>query len=304
MSRLLRFVFGTTRREILGTVLNYALIAAVVVLAVQLNWAMKSPTPREWNVYSQAANDRLYTNQPEVAPRPMPIVAHAGGRVPDAPEAGAMQRLSHNYALGIRLFELDFSWTADNRLVVEHDWNKRSQIPTLQQYLDESPEQASLPMVFSWMEDHPEAFVVTDCKKRSLEFVARVRMERPDLVPRFLVQIYQFKDLELVRSQGFRHVILTLYRCHMGTSDDAIVEFAQANRLWAVTMPHGRCATGDLPSRLRQQGIAVFAHTVNDSALAARLLTLGCQGVYSDSLGATSLPQSPLISQRPGGSVR
>ena len=302
MSHLLQFVFGTTCREILGTVLNYALIAALVVLALQLNWAMKSPTPREWNVYSQAANDHLYKRQPGEVPRLMPVVAHAGGTVPDAPEAGTLRRLNHNYTHGLRLFELDFSWTADDRLVVQHDWNKRSRIPTLQQYLDESPEHASLAMVFSWMESHPEAFVVTDCKKRSLEFVARVRMERPDLVPRFLVQIYQFKDLELVRSQGFRHVILTLYRCHMGTSDDEIVDFALAHRLWAVTIPHGRCATGDLPSRLRQQGIPVFAHTVNDSELAARLLTLGCQGVYSDSLGAASL--TPLMSQRPGGSVR
>ncbi|MDG2222603.1 MAG: hypothetical protein P8L85_14585 [Rubripirellula sp.] len=302
MSRLRQFFIGTTRREIFGAVLNYTLIIALVVVGMQLKWATKSPTPREWNVYSKAANDQLYLDQP--VPPLSPLVAHAGGTVPDAPEAGALRRLTHNYDFGTRLFELDFSWTADSEVVVKHDWNERSRIPSLNQYLDESPEHASLSMVYAWMEEHPEAFVVTDCKKRSLAFAAQLRMERPDLVPRFVLQVYQMKDFAMVQSQGFRDVILTLYRCHMGTSDDEIMRFAQANQPWAITIPHKRCTEGDLAVRLQQQGIPVFAHTVNSRDLAERLQTLGCYGVYSDRLAVTSLPQAPFASGKSGRRVR
>ena len=278
-------ILGKTRRERFSNILCYLLGATVLILAIELKWASKSPNPAEWNYYSQEANDHLYAGADLRRPDILPVVAHAGGRVPDSPSAGPLERLCYNYEQGHRLFELDFSWTADNEIVVKHDWKSVASVPTLEEFLQESPgRNASLVMIYSWMETNPEAFIVTDCKKRNLEFIAKVRMERPELVHRFLVQFYQFKDYDLAQTQGYRNTILTLYRCLSNTADDKIVEFAESHPLFAVTMPKDRCCETDLAKRLAQIGVHVFAHTINDRATAQTMQSSGVYGVYSDTL--------------------
>ena len=285
MSTLISMILGKTRRERVSNVVSYLLAAAVLYLALELKWASKSPNPAEWNYYSQEANDHLYAGASVCRPDILPVVAHGGGSIPDSPNASPLERLSYNYKRGHRLFELDFSWTADNEIVVKHDWRSVASVPTLEEFLQELPgRNASLAMIYSWMETNPKAFIVTDCKKRNLEFIAKVRMERPELVHRFIVQLYQFKDYDLAQTQGYRHMILTLYRCLSNTADDKIVAFAKSHPLFAVTMPKDRCCETDLAKRLAQIGVHVFAHTINDQAIAQTIQSSGGYGVYSDTL--------------------
>jgi hypothetical protein len=285
MSASLNLFLGRTLRERIGTVINWLLIATVAMLGLQIKWMSKSPNPAEWNDYSQEANDHLYSGPSIIQPKTLPVIAHRGGSVPGSLQAGPLERLDYSYEQGHRLFELDFSWSSDAEIVVKHDWKSVKSIPSLSEFLAQSPgNHASLEMVYSWMQDHPDAFIVTDCKKQSLKFFAKVRMERPELVPRFIPQIYQFKDYELAKKQGFRNIILTLYRCLSKTPDDDIVQFAKAHDLFAVTIPESRCFESNLAQRLTQTDNFVYTHTINDEAIAREVLMCGSQGVYSDSL--------------------
>ncbi|SMP47784.1 Glycerophosphoryl diester phosphodiesterase [Neorhodopirellula lusitana] len=285
MHTIVSRLFGKTTRERVANTISYLLIAACVSLGMQLKWALKSPAPAQWNAYSAQANSHLYDVLNPATPVAMPIVSHRGGIVPGIHEAGTIARLNHNYGQGQRLFELDFSWTSDEQIVVKHDWNERSVIPTREEYLAESPEDhASIEMVYDWLATHPDAFVVTDCKKRSLEGAARIRMDRPELVPQFILQIYQFKDYDLVQSQGFRNVILTLYRCLSEEATTNITEFMETHDLFALTIPKKRADDRDLILAAKELNVPIYAHTVNEAVDLANLLGNGISGVYSDSL--------------------
>src|SRR5690606_35334239 len=54
-------------------------------------------------------------------------IAHAGGSVDGKVLLNSRAALEENYKRGARFFELDFSWTADKRLVFLHDWNTRAE---------------------------------------------------------------------------------------------------------------------------------------------------------------------------------
>ena len=157
-------------------------------------------------------------------------------------------------------------------------------------------------MVYAWLEDHRDAFIVTDCKKRSLECAARIRMERPDLVPQFIVQIYALRDHELVRGQGFRNVILTLYRTLADEPAPRIVDFVAGHELFALTIPRSRAGDEALVAGVRQLGVPVYVHTINDPAEAARLRDRGATGVYSDALAGIDPTEAtgPLRPRPPG----
>ncbi len=285
VQRMLQLICGTTQRERLGTALNWALIAIVVWLGCELKWALKSPTPATWNQYSREANETLYSVLNQAVPPTMPVVSHRAGNIPGRVEPSPIDRLNHNYAAGQRLFELDFAWTADEQLVVKHDWEERTEVPTEAAFLAENPtDHASLRMVFQWLEKHPDAFIVTDCKKRSLEGCARIRMERPDLVPQFIVQIYQYKDYELVQSQGFKNIILTLYRCLSEDSSESIASFVRQHPLFALTIPMSRSTDAALIAAVNETNTPIYVHTVNQLEQFAKLQSLNIYGIYSDDL--------------------
>lgn len=276
-----------TVREALAWGMTAVLAVAVATLGLRLARALKSPAPAEWNAYSAAANDHLYDRLNPARPVPMAIVAHQGGSAPPPgrPEPGPIARLDASYAQGLRVFELDFAWTADGELVVQHDWNDRPRPPTRADFLAEAPgRRASLDMVYAWLAAHADAFIVTDCKKRSLECCARIRMERPELVPQFIVQIYTLKDHELVCSQGFRHVILTLYRTLADEPAGRLVDFVSGHDLFALTIPWRRADDAGLLAGMRRLGVPVYVHTINDATEARELVGRGATGVYSDSL--------------------
>lgn len=279
----------TSWREALAWGAAAALAATAAALGMQLARALKSPAPAEWNAYSDAANDHLYDRLNPARPEPGRVVAHQGGAAPapGQPEPGPIARLEASYARGLRLFELDLAWTADDELVIQHDWDGRPRPPGLQEFLAEAPgRRASLDMVYDWLATHADAFVVTDCKKRSLECCARIRMERPELVPQFIVQIYTLKDHALVRSQGFRHVILTLYRTLADEPAGRLVDFASRHDLFAITIPRRRADDADLIAGVGRLGVPIYVHTINDAAEARVLVDRGATGVYSDSLAS------------------
>ena len=255
-------------------------------LGLSLSRALKSPAPAEWNSYSQSANDHLYDRLNPARPTAFRIVAHRGGSGPAAgePEPGPIARLDASYEAGLRLFELDFCWTADEELVVEHDWDSYPRIPTRAEFLAADPGRGTLAMVYDWLDRHDDAFIVTDCKKRSLECCARIRMERPDLVPQFIVQIYTYKDHDLVRSLGFRNIILTLYRALSDETAERLGEFLAHHGVFALTMPHRRADDEQLLVAARRLSVPVYVHTINDPAVARELLNRGIHGVYSDVL--------------------
>ena len=53
--------------------------------------------------------------------RPL-FIAHASGGINGLTYLNSLETLNYNYELGHRYFEVDFSWTQDDELVLIHDW--------------------------------------------------------------------------------------------------------------------------------------------------------------------------------------
>jgi hypothetical protein len=144
-----------------------------------------------------------------------------------------------------------------------------------------------------WLAENPEVLIVTDVKERNIEGLARLAQAYPQQLYRIVPQIYDPDELAAVRDLGFKDIVFTLYRSDLG--DDAVVEFASANRLFGVTMEIQRALSTDLPARLAAANVAVFVHTVNDHRTFQELRDRGVVGIYTDWLSPTDtrMPTRP-----------
>ncbi len=55
---------------------------------------------------------------------PIKRIAHAGGGINGITYTNSYEALDLNYGLGFRYFEIDFTYTTDQKLICLHDWKK------------------------------------------------------------------------------------------------------------------------------------------------------------------------------------
>jgi glycerophosphoryl diester phosphodiesterase len=158
-----------------------------------------------------------------VIPVQATLVAHAGGAVRGIIYTNSREALDENYAKGYRLFELDFHWTSDNRLVLVHDWKETSiQLGTWEHVLSyydfirmarkDGLHQMAFEDLHEWLKIHPDALVVTDTKSSNLRLLEYLQKNSNDMLPRIIIQIYRLSELRKARSLAPRAVWLTVYK--------------------------------------------------------------------------------------------
>jgi len=132
-----------------------------------------------------------------------------------------------------------------------------------------------------WLRKALKVRVVSDIKRDNIKGLQRIGQQCGEIRGQIIPQAYHFKEYDQSSRLGYMDIILTLYASNY--TDFEVVEFAKTHRLFAVTMPVKRARTG-LPTALKQLGIFVYAHTVNDPALEQELPEHGVDGFYTDSL--------------------
>jgi glycerophosphoryl diester phosphodiesterase len=167
-----------------------------------------------------------------------PLVAHAGGGLPEQTYANNLEALDLAASHGFTMVELDFL-VEKGRLVIGHDADHRSSL---------SP--AGL---MRWLDAHPRVSVVTDFKSDNLSGLALLRLLAGERAGRFIPQIYAPGEFAPVVAMGYPTPILTAYRL----PDRGWQQAANALPLRAVTIAYKRRA---LAEGLRHP---VFLHTVN-----------------------------------------
>lgn len=238
---------------------------------------------------------------PAVAPsiQPPVLIAHAGGGYLGRRYLNSLEALSHNYALGHRVFELDFSWTSDDHLVAIHDWNaawKRlfpdadhASIPDRDNFLrtrminDQTP--LDLSRLREWLIAHPDAYIVTDIRGRDLYGLQRLKAEIGSRQHQIIPQMYQAHRYPDIRALGYDHIIFTLYGTSLDT--DTLLDFIRTTPLYAVTLNPERPDAERIIAELRDSNVPLYVHTFNDPADFARFRALGVHGLYTDFLHLT-----------------
>jgi glycerophosphoryl diester phosphodiesterase len=221
-------------------------------------------------------------------------IAHAGGALHGLTYTNAQEALEASYARGARVFELDFHWTADGRLVCIHDWEEAPRTLsgrtsggrlTARQLEDDAHRRGltvlDLTRLAAWMKARPDARIVTDAKESPLLVLRAIYISLPEPGTRVIPQVYRFAQFDSAAALGYSTILLTLYQ--RPYTSDAVVEFVTARSVAGVVMSAAR-AHSELPERLRRVGVASLVYGVNEPAVAARLRTRGIAGIITDSL--------------------
>ncbi len=207
--------------------------------------------------------------------------------------SNSLEALQANYNRGFQFIELDFNWTSDGELVLIHDWQESlarlfDAVPgnyTLKEFMQftmlHGLTQLALDQLAQWLKEHANVYIVTDVKRDNLKALAKIRESFPELIMRFIPQIYFFEEYYPVRTMEYKYIILTLYRSVY--SDQEVIEFVRKNKVIAVTMPQYRALT-NLPLQLKKINVPTYVHTVNDVSLQRKLNKSGIFGVYTDCL--------------------
>jgi glycerophosphoryl diester phosphodiesterase len=151
------------------------------------------------------------------------LVAHAGGAVRGVAYTNSREALDEHYAAGYRVFELDFHWTSDGRLVAVHDWAEISaQFGTSARVFSydgfvaakrrDGLHQLTFEDVRGWLRAHRDALLVTDTKAANSRLLSYLQAEPGDLRAQLIVQIYRVAELPAARSLAPRAVWLTVYK--------------------------------------------------------------------------------------------
>ena len=242
----------------------------------------------------------------EAAAGPLPraaLIAHAFGGINGNVYTNSLEAFQENYALGHRVFEVDFDLTEDEYyLIASHDEEKwreavgqSEDIPyTIDNFLHPDFETRYTMMgyrdIVELMSEYPDIYIVTDTKYTDyesvlLQFSQLVRyanLTHPEVLERIIPQIYHESMLDWVLSvYPFRSIIFTLYATTW--TPDSVYDFCERSGVRFVTLWNS-LVTPEILKKWDQLGILTATHTVNDIDDAKRSLDMGVDLIYTDFL--------------------
>lgn len=230
-------------------------------------------------------------------------IAHAMGKIDGKAYTNSYEAFSHSYGRGQRWFEAEFVFTSDGHMIAAHGglegrysidapFYQKSWNEIIGKRFDGKYTLLDVNDVLGLLKSHPDTYLVTDFKanfKLSLDVLTHAcNGIDPSLKTRIVPQIYKPGDVLALRENSYPTCIFTLYQSSM-TNQEVLV-FVQKNSdvVGAVCMPEKRVSKRFV-KELRDLGMAVFVHTVNDIGTMLHYQGMGVTGFYTDG------PEDPVI---------
>ena len=227
-------------------------------------------------------------------------IIHAGGKI-TAPNkksytyTNSAEALVNAYRAGNRVMEFDFMQTSDGHLAAIHDWTADT-APTitdgeplsLEEWLKAEIYKHFTPLCLEsladFMREHSDLYIVTDVKDNNVDAAALIASTCPDLVDRFVIQIYKDREYQKVRELGFKNIIYTLYNLSKAQKQDTAhwVAFAAENPLVGYTYPDSWREVPGYTEEMKKTGVMLFVHTINDLSVIDTCYSEGFTAVYTD----------------------
>ncbi len=228
-------------------------------------------------------------------------VIHAAGYVQvDGVEydyTNTYDALVNCYDAGNRVVEIDFKFTSDGKLVCAHEGTDNSWAEGIdsegpireEEFLNRKFKGAlttmGLTQLSDYMRSHEDLYIVTDCKARdNLQSCTYIASNCPDILDRFIVQIYHAKDYDAIKKLGFKNIILTLYKTkEYERTPEALLKDIRDYDLIGITFWE-EWMKEDFFEPLYDDGhVLLLVHTVNDTDDMQRDMDSGCL-VYTDNI--------------------
>lgn len=227
-------------------------------------------------------------------------ILHAGGRISSSDGkvytyTNSAEALVNAYRAGNRVMEFDFMQTSDNHLALIHDWSNNT-APTisngeplcledwLQTKIYNNFTPLCLESLVDFMREHPDLYIITDIKDNNVDATAIIAATCPDLLDRFVIQIYKDSEYTPISQLGFKNIIYTLYNLPKEQKEDTahLVAFAAENPLVGYTYPDSWREVPGYTEEMKQAGVMLFVHTINDLSEIEACYSEGITAVYTD----------------------
>ncbi|GGD27054.1 sulfatase-like hydrolase/transferase [Sinisalibacter lacisalsi] len=236
--------------------------------------------------------------QPQRHLAALPRIAHAGGAIDGETYTNSLDALEINKA-DYDLFEVDLIETSDGQLVCLQDWERLGaavswdetgtlaspmSLEAFETYATETArfQNCTLESLADWLRRTPGKRVIPDVKGDAPTALKVIAARYPDLVDRFVAQIYQPEDYPLARALGFDDVVWGLYR--YGGDDADVLLWLRHMDLYGLSLPEPDARRGLALRALEQTGVLSWAHTINDPQDFRALKSLGISEVMTDGL--------------------
>ena len=243
-----------------------------------------------------------YTFDYDWADKGTPLIAHAGGGIDGVNYTNSRDAFLHNYNLGYRVFEMDFSMSSEGLQLASHDenyWRSHNDVQPDTPYTHENfmksrfmgkYEMMDFRDVLELMAEYPDMYLITDTKDNDeisvkyqfSQIVWQARQVDPSVLDRIIVQCYHEDMLNWVMDvYPFRSVMLTLYQIRW--TPETVLDFCRRSGVRFITMPYASY-TPEIGRMWDELGVTVAVHTLNDAELAQQYLRDGVDWIYTDFL--------------------
>ncbi len=203
--------------------------------------------------------------------------------------------LINSYEQGNRIIEIDFHFTSDGVLVCGHAWGDlyRDGVQmtpgeplTYDDFLTCKVQNRfsvlSFEDVADYMKAHEDLIVVTDTKETNEQTCSLIAEKYPDLLDRFIVQIYHASEYDMVKKLGFKYIIYTLYEATEEEMTEAALLKASKKPLVGFTFFIDLADDDAFMSTMAKTDTPLFVHTVNDDDELNKYFSKGISAIYTD----------------------
>lgn len=90
------------------------------------------------------------------------FIAHAGGAIDGVTYTNSVEALDLSYSKGCKLFELDLTYTTDNKIVAKHDPPNLTEAEFMSQLINGKYTPMNMEAINMWFKNHPDAILITD----------------------------------------------------------------------------------------------------------------------------------------------
>ena len=173
-------------------------------------------------------------------------IIHAGGRVYNYMDksyysyTNSKEAMNNCYNEGHRLVEFDLMLSSDRRWICAHNSQQggilgfdENSIPTEREFLNNKIfgcfSTMNIDDLAMFMRDHVDLYVIVDVKNYFYIACQYLAETYPDLLDRFIIQIFHIEDYSSIRGLGFKYIIYTLYNTRIEERTEEALDCAIDN---------------------------------------------------------------------------
>ena len=234
------------------------------------------------------------------------MISHAMGGIGGYDYSNCLEAFKENYREGYRIFEVDFQYTSDGKLVLWHKWDNRFSSkykagykPTYAQFMNSRIYDKYTPMdverLLKLMDEYPNARIVTDTKyteistvKKQFNFIVSTARELgiSDVLDRFIVEVYNYDMFNAVKKiYPFKEYMMILYKAYKQAPSTSkmksLAKYCKENGIKTIAMNYKWWKSSYAPI-LESYGIESALHTVNDASDAEDFFEDGVTALFTD----------------------